>query len=87
MGSNHIWGSDFFRVFQTFNLSCICSFIFNNNNYNNNDDDNVNVNNDNDQPYLVRVTLDTKAGKPVALNPGSNWNLVFVEGGKPENPG
>ena len=55
----------------------------NNDNSNNDDDDNVN---DNDQPYLVRVSLDSKADKPVALNPGSNWNLVFVEGGKPENP-
>ena len=24
-----IWGSDFFRVLQTFNLSCVCCFIFN----------------------------------------------------------
>ena len=23
-----IWGSDFFRVLQTFNLSCVCCFIF-----------------------------------------------------------
>ena len=28
MGSNPIWGSDFFRVLQTFNLSCVCCFIF-----------------------------------------------------------
>ena len=26
MGSNPIWGSDFFRVLQTFNLSCVCCF-------------------------------------------------------------
>ena len=26
-------------------------------------------------PYLVRVTLDSKADKPVALISGSNWNL------------
>ena len=24
VGSNPIWGSDFFRVLQTFNLSCVC---------------------------------------------------------------
>ena len=29
VGSNPIWGSDFFRVLQTFNLSCVCCFIFN----------------------------------------------------------
>ena len=29
MGSNPIWGSDFLRVLQTFNLSCICCFIVN----------------------------------------------------------
>ena len=44
----------------------------------------------NKQHYLVRVTLNSKADKPVALISGSNWNLesvlVFVEGGKPENP-
>ena len=37
----------------------------------------------------MRVTLNSKADKPVALISGSNWNLemlVFVEGGKPENP-
>ena len=28
MGSNPIWGSDFFRVLQTFHLSCVCCFIF-----------------------------------------------------------
>ena len=27
VGSNPIWGSDFFRVLQTFNLSCVCCFI------------------------------------------------------------
>ena len=36
----------------------------------------------------MRVALNSKADKPVALISGSNWNLVlvFVEGGKPENP-
>ena len=36
----------------------------------------------------MRVTLNSKADKPVALIWGSNWKLVlvFVEGGKPENP-
>ena len=37
----------------------------------------------------MRVTHNSKAGKSVALISGSNWNLevlVFVEGGKPENP-
>ena len=36
----------------------------------------------------MRVTLNSKADKPVALISGLNWNLVlvFVEGGKPENP-
>ena len=29
----------------------------------------------NNQRYLVRVTLNTKADKPVALISGSNWNL------------
>ena len=29
VGSNPIWGSDFFRVLQTFNLPCVCCFIFN----------------------------------------------------------
>ena len=29
VGSNPIWCSDFFRVLQTFNLSCVCCFIFN----------------------------------------------------------
>ena len=29
----------------------------------------------NNQPYLVRVTLNSKAHKPVALIFGSNWNL------------
>ena len=29
VGSNPIWGSDFFRVLQTFNLSCVCCFMFN----------------------------------------------------------
>ena len=29
VGSNPIWGSDFFRVLHTFNLSCVCCFIFN----------------------------------------------------------
>ena len=29
MGSNPIWDSDFFRVLQIFNLSCVCCFIFN----------------------------------------------------------
>ena len=28
VGSNPIWGSDFFRVLHTFNLSCVCCFIF-----------------------------------------------------------
>ena len=28
MGLGLIWGSDFFRVLQTFNLSCVCCFIF-----------------------------------------------------------
>ena len=27
VGSNPIWGSDFFRVLQTFNLSCVCCYI------------------------------------------------------------
>ena len=31
--------------------------------------------NNNNQPYLVRVTLNSKADKPVALISGSNWNL------------
>ena len=46
------------------------------------------LNNNNNERYLVRVTLNSKADKPVALICGSNWNLVlvFVEGGKPENP-
>ena len=56
MGSNPIWGSDFFRVLQTFNLSC----------------DNDNDNDNDNQPYLVRVTLNSKADKPVALKSGSN---------------
>ena len=45
-------------------------------------------NNNNNQRYLVRVAFNSKADKPVALISGSNWNLVlvFVEGGKPENP-
>ena len=30
VGSNHIWGSDFLRVLQTLNLSCVCCFIFDN---------------------------------------------------------
>ena len=37
----------------------------------------------------MRVTLNSKADKPVALISGSNWNLecwFFAEGGKPENP-
>ena len=44
--------------------------------------------NNNNQRYLVRVTLNSNKTKPVALISGSNWNLVlvFVEGGKPENP-
>ena len=29
VGSNPIWGSDFFRVLLTFNLSYSCCFIFN----------------------------------------------------------
>ena len=63
MGSNPIWGSDFFRVLQTFNLSCD----------NDNDNDGNDNDNDNDnQPYLVRVTLNSKADKPVALKSGSN---------------
>ena len=32
-------------------------------------------NNNNNQRYLVRVTLNSKADKPVALISGSNWNL------------
>ena len=28
VGSNPIWGLDFFRVLQTFNLSCVCCFIY-----------------------------------------------------------
>ena len=29
VGSNPIWGSDFFQVLQTFNFSCVCCFMFN----------------------------------------------------------
>ena len=31
----------------------------------------------NNQPYLVRVTLNSKADKPVALIYGLNWNLEY----------
>ena len=46
------------------------------------------ANDNNNQRFLVRVALNSKADKPVALISGSNWNLVlvFVEEGKPENP-
>ena len=40
VGSNPIWGSDFFRVLLTFNLSCGCCFIFNNN-INDNNNNNI----------------------------------------------
>ena len=33
-------------------------------------------NNNNNQPSLVRLTLNSKADKPVALISGSNWNLA-----------
>ena len=33
------------------------------------------VNNNNNQRYLVRVALNSKADKPVALISGLNWNL------------
>ena len=39
------------------------------------DDDDDDDDNDN-QPYLVSVTLNSKADKPVAPISGSNWNLV-----------
>ena len=38
----------------------------------NDDDDNDNDNDNNNQPYLVRVTLNSKADRPVALISGSN---------------
>ena len=39
------------------------------------------------QPHLVRATLNSKADKPVALVIKLEFGvLVFVEGGKPENP-
>ena len=31
VGSNPIWGLDFFRVLQTFNLSCVCYPKYNQN--------------------------------------------------------
>ena len=35
----------------------------------------ITTSNNNNQRYLVRVTLNSKADKPVALISGSNWNL------------
>ena len=45
--------------------------------YNNDNDDDDDDDNNNNQPYLVRVTLNNKADKPVALISGSNWNLEW----------
>ena len=42
---------------------------------NNNDNDNHNNDNNNNEPYFVRVTLNSKADKPVAFISRLNWNL------------